>query len=141
MHRIRWLTLLVAGLLLSSGCITSRMTGARSQFAQDVTCPANRVAVRRAPLIMPAATPPADVAGDRQRLAMWEQKDAERIREKQSETYYVATGCGQSRVYHCYYCVEMPGETDCGMAPNCDADASCRESRSRPGSIVCDGTM
>lgn len=138
MKRTRWVVLVLPVTLAVSGCITSRMTGARAQFVAEMTCPADRVAVRPMPVLAPADPPPLEVAADPDRAAMWRAKDAERRAAKEKETYYEATGCGQSRIYHCYYCVEMPGETDCGMAPNCDADASCRESASRPGYVTCD---
>ena len=140
MPRLSWIVLLLPVLACSQGCITSRITGARTQFSQDATCPEDRVAVRETPLVLTPVEPPPDVAADPQRLAMWQARDAEQRRAKQSDRYYVVSGCGASHVYRCYYCVEMPGETDCGMAPNCDEQASCRESTRNPGYVTCDGS-
>lgn len=137
---LRSLWIALPGVLACAGCGTSRATGARAQFAQDQSCPKDRITVGARPLLAADSEPPAAIAADPQRLAMWRAKDAERHRNEESKTYYLATGCGQSRIYDCYYCVEMPDETDCGMAPNCDVRSDCRESRSQPGYVVCDGS-
>jgi len=82
--------LLLVSLLLAS-CATYEGT-ARSAFVHDASCPADRVTVARAQL--PA--PPADVAADPARLALWKD-DA----EKRAEHRIVVTGCGQERRYDC----------------------------------------
>lgn len=123
-------------LLACSGCVTS-MAGARSQFAQDETCPDDRVSVAAEARLPTVASPPPDVASDPQRLAMWQRADEQRERSESREKYYVAKGCGQTQVYHCYHCVDMPDKTVCGTVPNCEVASQCHESQ--PGYVTCDG--
>jgi len=127
---------IVVGGFAFSACV-SRAAGARSLFSEDAPCPEDRTAVRAAPALAPAEQPSADITADPERLAIWKAKEARLRAAAEGETYYVAVGCGQERIYRCYYCVDTPAETVCGGTPNCDAEASCHESREHPGYVVC----
>ena len=74
---------------------------ARAKFAEAAACPSASVTVteeKGAP--PPPSKPPADVAADPGKLAVWKQEDAER-RQSAAATVYVAKGCGQEKRYDC----------------------------------------
>ncbi len=81
-------------------------SNARSEFARQNSCPDDRVTVGHAP----PRQPPADVAADPGRLAMWNDNEA-----KRAEHYYVASGCGHESLYLCEH---RPNPEEAGL-PNC----------------------
>jgi hypothetical protein len=94
-----WCHVALLGVILAlpCGCLFGRGERlAGKLFVAEKSCPADRVTViARAG---ETVEPPADIAGDPQRLEVWK---ATRAREA-SQTYYVATGCGAASVYYCY---------------------------------------
>jgi len=81
---------------------------ARDAFVEEASCPRNRVAgvVRRRDLekpLPPYPTPPADIAADAGRLAVWRKHvDNERNASLAlGQAFYEVTGCGQTMVMAC----------------------------------------
>ncbi len=101
----------------ATGC--SKVGTARSDFAHEFSCPEDRVTVHERtgpPPPIPTPAPPADVAADPQRLAMWKADTDKRIaaamKEASAQDVYVAEGCGHTASYTCY--VWSPGENESG---------------------------
>lgn len=137
MRRPLWAVIALPLGLACAACV-SRVSGARTQFSGDLTCPEDRVAVSPRVAVAIPLEPPPDVAADPERRWMWEDKNAARRNAESEKTYFVAEGCGQSRIYHCFYCVKLPGKTSCGTVPNCVEDRACHELEGQPGYIACD---
>lgn len=103
-----WSPIVLAALVLGGGACPSLERGAKEQFSTDLTCPEDRIEVRRRPELKPydvahprPPEPPADVRSDPGRLAMW-QKNQEDTRDTQNRHKVLeARGCGQSRLYIC----------------------------------------
>ena len=84
------------GLLVGIAGCWSRGYKARITFAGETFCPSDRVAVQEIEVEEgPAGPAAAEVASDPERLAMW--RDAHH-----TGTRYMATGCGQTRLYQCF---------------------------------------
>ena len=107
--RIR-LALVVASLGLV-GCGMPLETGAAQYFVRSQTCPRDRVAVVERPDLPPHvvlrgadAPPPADIAADPGRLALWNKQQADRNADIDdvAKTYRV-TGCQQATTYICWH--------------------------------------
>jgi len=86
----------------------STASAVREQFVGDALCPSERVTVT-------LAAPPAEVAGDLGRLAVWRSHDPP----------YVARGCGEERRYRClphgdwpyrYYCARANDRSEARAA-------------------------
>jgi hypothetical protein len=92
-------------LLAASGC-QSLEDGAKDDFVQKFTCPKGRVEVRPRPdlssydLTHKDRKPPADVAADPERLALWKKKEAE-TRRRVSDPVFELRGCAHSALMHC----------------------------------------
>lgn len=101
------LTLGAVAAVLTSAC-SPYLGLARGQFVRDYSCPADQVVVGLAPKVAPVgASPPAEVAANPQRLAIWrEEAQREATRQAEDQKRYVATGCGHVQAYHCYYGAE-----------------------------------
>jgi hypothetical protein len=69
---------------------------ARSKFAAEAFCPTERVEIETKYVDKGPWQPPADVAADPARLAMWGRTS------HTMEKRYVASGCGQLRTYQCF---------------------------------------
>jgi len=138
MQRARFGWWLVPLALTSGGCV-SAATGAQRQLSKDVSCPENRIGVR--PLRPPVTLrePPAAVASDAARLALWRRDDAERHKKEAEQKYFVAEGCGEQRLYRCYYCVQHPGRMSCGVSPICVDEPMCFASTLTPDTATCAG--
>lgn len=94
-------------LLALVGC-KSLETGAREAFADDRSCPIERVTARERKdlsaydLIFGKSEPPDDLAGDPERLALWQKKQDENRKawDRSSDLFEVA-GCGERKIYKC----------------------------------------
>lgn len=74
---------------------------ARTQFATSTSCAPEKITVtKKAGDPLPPSAPPADVAGDPGKLAIWKRDDQER-REAAAQPVYVVDGCGQEKRYTC----------------------------------------
>jgi hypothetical protein len=135
-----WTAWALVPVVLACAACSSREAGARAQFARDVICPEYRVAVSPGLLVMDEREPPADIAADPERLQMWQEREAERRAAEERKQYFIAQGCGEQRVYHCFYCVRTPGKTRCGAYPSCTEQPSCAEAPDSPGHVACDGS-
>lgn len=71
---------------------------ARKQFSQGWYCPLDRV---RGVGIYPVATPPAAIAADAERLAMWREA-ARRASENDERKTIDVAGCGERAFYACW---------------------------------------
>jgi|SRR5581483_11882279 len=108
--RSRWLAF--GGLLLlavaQQACLSHSLArdGAKDQFAQKYTCPDSHLAVRSVNLSAPdffdRGTPPADVAADRERLAMWNASVDQQLEIFDGLTAVDVTGCGAHVDYLCW---------------------------------------
>ena len=90
----------------SMGC-ESLDDEARDDFAAEFSCPMNRVEVRPRPDIDgytavhgKAPAPPAEIAKDPGRLAVW-QKDLDERRSHNYGTVYEVRGCSHGKLYTC----------------------------------------
>jgi hypothetical protein len=110
---------LLAALFAASltGC-KSREEQARDEFSEAVSCPASKIEVRELEGVTahdvrekhnPTAKPkpPADVAADPERLAVWEEKQDKQRRASQREPgfgsdVFEAKGCGETITYECW---------------------------------------
>lgn len=113
-HLALAVTCLAASLV---GC-KSREEQARDEFSETVSCPASRVEVREVKGVTPfdvrekynparKPVPPADVASDPERLALWEAKQAKQRGASRTESsfgsdVFEATGCGETITYECW---------------------------------------
>ncbi len=135
----RWSKIVAALVALSGAGCVSREAQTRAQFSSEVTCPESRVAVAQQILLTTPTAPPPEIAADPERLQMWRERDEARRAVDREKQYFSAQGCGQRRIYHCYYCVSRPGKTNCGMIPSCVEQSACSEVASHPGYIGCAG--
>jgi len=110
---------LLAPLLAASlgGC-KSQEEQARDEFSEEFSCPASRIEVRELEGVTPydvrqkynptaKPQPPAEIAADPERLAIWEEKEEEKRRASQREpgfgsNVFEATGCGETITYECW---------------------------------------
>lgn len=83
----------VAGLLLlGEGCAGAVGT-ARQSFSRFYNCPEPRVVVSKEQGRPYLAPPPPEIAGDPERLALYQHKD---------EVVWLARGCNEQAYYRCY---------------------------------------
>jgi len=75
---------------VSSSCSHNPYATAVLKFSRYNLCPDDRIAVTR----LAPREPPADVAADPQRLAMWREK-------YEGSSWYRLDGCGATTVYRC----------------------------------------
>ncbi len=110
---------LAAGLAcaLGLGACASLGDGAAAQFSQRYTCPETHMrVVRRSDLDAAAvvrlwhaetgtkpATPPADVAADPARLALWEQQRAQALDSLAAGDAFEISGCGHHELTVCMH--------------------------------------
>lgn len=119
LRRAACVFVLLAVAALLAAC-TGREGAARDLFEQTWTCPADRIEARRvegltlADLRPPAhETPPAEVAADAARLALWreQQQEAQASRRRLDERYHVydVSGCGHQARYACIFLMSERG--------------------------------
>jgi hypothetical protein len=65
---------------------------AKYHFSEDHSCPESRLAVRS---ITTSPVPPASIASDPERLAMWTSSE-----RSKPVTYIIVSGCGSEEGYH-----------------------------------------
>lgn len=98
-----------ASLVLAFVCLVgcSKETGARERFAEEFTCPVDRVEVRERKDLTPSmlrvkVPPPPDVASDPARLALHNEQEAEIDEGADSfGDIYEARGCDKQSLYAC----------------------------------------
>jgi hypothetical protein len=106
MSRLAIVGALAAAIGLSA--CKSKEQGAKEHFSQDATCPEDRVEVRartdlKPSMWLPKETPPASIAADPGRLAMWQDARDQRLASTDSrDDIFEARGCGQQKVYACH---------------------------------------
>jgi hypothetical protein len=112
----------VATMLSLTGCQTLS-DGAKEKFSKDYSCPIDRLESRDRPDLhrssfhtaaAPTATPPADIAADPARLAVWNQN------HKQDPTSFddlddieEVRGCGNAAFYACHHMQRHAGTATC----------------------------
>ncbi|HEY6462597.1 MAG TPA: hypothetical protein VIY73_20655 [Polyangiaceae bacterium] len=108
--RLRWPPLVL--LLLALGaCKSGAMDGAKETFAAKYTCPEGRIEARVREDVTETQlanrkkqTPPAEVAADPGRLALWQKQEAEKEKRANAGQVIVeARGCGHEVIYSCGY--------------------------------------
>src|SRR5580693_7825014 len=85
--------LAIGALLLGAGCARQAVI-TKASFSKGFSCPPERVVVTKKygrPYLPP---PPPEIAGDPQRLAIYEHRD---------EVYWQAQGCNQEAFYSCQW--------------------------------------
>ena len=108
MARTRAVVIIVAAWLELTGC-QNVADGAKERFSKDNSCPIDRVESRVREDLKPSsfydktkAAPPADIAADPTRLAMWHEKqDAAATQSDSFFTIAEARGCGKQALYQC----------------------------------------
>lgn len=90
------------------GCSKKLEPGARDVFVKKAVCPADRVSVAARPdvaphtiYVAPTRTPPADIAADPGRLALWKSQQPPTVDVDAIAKSYQVTGCGQTVLYAC----------------------------------------
>jgi len=115
MHRRSAIILFV----LLTGCAAQTLQAAsRETFAQETTCPPERVSVVARPDIAkpPAPEPPNDVAADPGRLAYWRKQHAAELSEAANAEVFELAGCGQKRITSCTWSTTWVGENPVNYA-------------------------
>ena len=99
----------VIAALACVACTQPGLAGlAARSFSESASCPADRVAVAAATFAMselePAlgGAPPADVASDPARLALWNKSQEKASSNYEEPAAFLVSGCGQSTRYICY---------------------------------------
>ncbi len=111
-------------LLAMAGC-TSLEQGAKEHFAQEFSCPMERIEVRKRDDLQPSevslggqAKPPAEVAKDPERLAVWK-KDQQKYADDMNDrmTVFELRGCGHRVLYSCARAAKSNGGNGIGCFP------------------------
>lgn len=91
-----------------AGCGKKLEAGAKEVFVKKAVCPPDRVSVTARPDVAPhtiyaapVRTPPADIAADPGRLALWKSQQAGTVDVDAIAKSYKVTGCGQTTLYAC----------------------------------------
>jgi hypothetical protein len=99
--------LLLAFAALVVGC-QSLTDGAKDDFSHKFSCPKDQVEARERPDIkahslspFTGKKPPADVAADPRRLAVWQADHQKQIDSEDSDTVIEVRGCSHSQLYKC----------------------------------------
>jgi hypothetical protein len=110
--------------LVASSCSTESV--ALKAFAKSVSCPPDRIEVRKRPDVAPhtiaeqsgvLASPSPDVAADPVRLRYWKQQRADLDRRLDDFfTVYEARGCGVQQLLCCTF---LPAEGDAYCDKDC----------------------
>jgi hypothetical protein len=80
------------------GCDTVELS-ARHAFATTNSCPLDRVIAAPRAAILPA--PPAEIAADPERAALWYRAHQDEVTSARDGTWQTATGCGSTTIYRC----------------------------------------
>jgi len=104
---VRWLAIAVLAAAGGLGC--QRLDdGAKDKFVDDFSCPKDRIEIRKRldvdayNLIIGQHAPPADVAADVARLAIWQQREEDSHSSwNAAETVFELRGCAQQALYTC----------------------------------------
>src|SRR5262245_33023989 len=105
MKTIRWALLSLA--LFPTACsLTLVPDYARAAFSREHSCPATRITMKKV-LVDPVtalvgSSPPADVAADPGRLAVWEENARRDLAEYDNMMAIDLTGCDVHRTYLCW---------------------------------------
>jgi hypothetical protein len=97
----------ISALAALVGC-QSLLDGAKETFSNENTCPIERVEARERPELKASSfkakrTPPADIAADPGRLAMWQkQEEASHTSSDGLGSIAEVRGCGKRAFYRCY---------------------------------------
>jgi hypothetical protein len=110
--------------LVTSSCSTE--SAALKTFAKSVSCPPDRIEVRKRPDVVPhsiaeqsgvLASPSPDVAADPVRLRYWKQQRADLYRRVDDFfTVYEVRGCGVQQLLCCTF---LPAEGDAYCDKDC----------------------
>ncbi len=101
-----WRLLSLLSLVAVGGC-TSLEKGAQEEFTSSFSCPKERVTVTPRPDLKAAVfgsrpAPPADVAADPARLAVWQKKEDDlQSTWNNSTTVFEVAGCDKDVIYKC----------------------------------------
>jgi hypothetical protein len=104
------------------GC-QSKEAGAREKFAEEFTCPADRVEVRERSDLKPSmlraqVPPPPDVAADSARLAIWKAEEEKNNKNAdQGCDLFEARGCNQQSLVCCSRHAKRMNEASCMTRP------------------------
>ena len=103
----RTASMIVASVTLLMGCENLDADAKRS-FSSSNSCPLDRVESRERPelhpsMLAPSAQPPAEVARDPERLALWQQQQAKsRAADDRNQTVFEVRGCNHEQLYRCH---------------------------------------
>jgi hypothetical protein len=103
--RTTWTIAASAALLLACEKLEA---DAKKSFSAGNACPIERVESRERPdlrpsMLMESSSPPAEVARDPQRLALWkEQEDKARAGTDRDQTVFEVRGCNHEELYRCH---------------------------------------
>ncbi len=117
-------TVTLAATLMLAGC-ASLADGARDHFVKALSCPADRVTVKARPDLgygdllpaPPAAAPPAEVAADPERLALWKEQQARAKADRRANAdarydVFEVSGCGRTARLGCRHPEDARGRTE-----------------------------
>jgi hypothetical protein len=97
--------LFLAALAPIAGCGGPPAESARREFARLKSCPEDQIKVTP----QAAPPPPADIASDPARVAVWKQNQPE-------ERYFLAEGCGTTFSFACWRGRSLGGGWSCGYS-------------------------
>ena len=86
-------------------------------FGRATSCPADRLQVKHAEVrlldLVESAQPPAEVAADAGRLAVWNQTQTRELASFQQLTAVDVAGCGSHAAYFCWYGHRIHRDHEC----------------------------
>jgi hypothetical protein len=91
--------------LAAAGCSVS-LDDVQQEFAQEFTCPKDKIQVRerkelKPSMLEPKKEPPAEIAADPDRRAMWQTERDEHLRYLDGGQVFEVRGCGHQTLYSC----------------------------------------
>jgi hypothetical protein len=89
----------IVSLVVVSGCASWQFVDARAMFSAMESCPEEAVSLAwtsQLDIVLPAQVPPAEVAADPARLAVWQ-----RTYRRPVGPFVAASGCGHRTLYVC----------------------------------------
>jgi hypothetical protein len=102
----RW----VAMMLVLAACKSGAMDSAKEKFSQKYSCPEDSVEARVREDVTPTQlhnkkkdVPPAEVAADPKRLALWQKQQSDREARDDNDHVVEARGCRHQEIYSCGY--------------------------------------
>ena len=113
MQRSSWVLILLC--LGAAGCAPFAPDRAAYTFSRHYSCPEERLIVKTVPVapekLLAVGEPPADIAADAGRLALWRANRIEDMKDYWRLSAVDITGCGTRKTYLCWDVHDKEHET------------------------------